>query len=207
MEDPRYPAKSKYKNTDAADVYATDRFRPEVAAREHAIVERLKSKCEGVKRILDAPCGTGRMAPFLEGAALSVALDVSFQMVSKNTGVKRRAVGDCERLPLASGAFDLVMSIRFLHHLPDDDLVERCLAELARVSARYVLVTYYRSTTFQYARRVLKRVLRGRQSHRIGRTWRKFKSIAAKAGLRPIAKATSAPHISEQYFVLFEKTK
>ena len=201
-----YPAKDKYKHGEAAETYATTRFRKDVAEREHAMVEGLIARCGGPKRILDSPCGTGRMSPFQKGAAFAASLDVSFDMVSKvDRSIARRAVGDIEKLPLRSDAFDLVLSIRFLHHLPSDDLVERCLRELARVSMRWVLVSYYRSTTLQYARRVMKRVLRGRESHRIGRTWATFKAIAARAGLRPVATSTSAPFISEQYFVLFEK--
>jgi SAM-dependent methyltransferase len=167
------------------------------------MVARLKARCEGVRRVLDAPCGTGRMTPLTEGAALRVSMDISMDMLRKvDAGSTRRALADIERLPVRDGAFDLVLSVRFLHHLPSDDLVGRCLAELARASSRYVLVSYYRSTTFQYARRVLKRILKGRQSHRIGRV---FRALAARAGLRPVAIETSAPWVSEQYFVLFEK--
>ena len=206
MAEPRYPAKEKYKHGEAAENYATRRFRPDVDEREHAMVRGLVARCEGARRILDAPCGTGRMTSFATGAELSVALDVSYDMVARvDPASARRIVGDCERLPLRADACDLALSIRFLHHLPSEELLERCLRELARVSSRWVLVSYYRSTTLQYARRVLKRILSGRTSHRIGRTWRQFRAVATRACLRPAAVRTSAPFISEQYFVLFEK--
>jgi hypothetical protein len=48
--------------------------------------------------------------------------------------------GDIRAMPLADGSFDTVLAAEILEHLPFDRFSE-CLAELRRVSRRYVIIT------------------------------------------------------------------
>ncbi|MEM1873913.1 MAG: class I SAM-dependent methyltransferase [Acidilobaceae archaeon] len=112
------------------------------------------SKPEGV--VLDAGCGTGLLAEYLESVgasgriALYICLDYSSCMIRE---ARRRLEtlglhyalleASLESLPLASGSVDTVYSITVLNLL--DDPVEG-LRELRRVSRGPVLVTVLRES-------------------------------------------------------------
>lgn len=199
-----YPARSKYKNSATAENYANRRFRPEVEARENRMLSELIARCQGVERVLDAPCGTGRIHPLLSDFQ-TIAMDISPFMVDQaDSGRVHALVGDVGRMPFRDDSVELACCIRLLHHLPSDDMVGGFLRELARVSSRYVIITYYRSFALQHWRRVVKGWLRDRVSHRVARSWTVFRRLALEAGLEPVATRCSAPGFSEQYFVLFE---
>ena len=167
----------------------------------------LANLCEPFTTMLDAPCGTGRMTgEFLDKRI--TALDVSASMlkhVQSMQGVHSVLQGDIEKLPFPDGTFQLVLSVRFLHHLPDEGTLERCLTELARVSSGHVLVTYFDTFALQNLRRWFKQRRRKRPGHRLSRSWSTFSEIARRAGLEPVKRRCSAPGFSEQWFVLFRK--
>ena len=95
----------------------------------------------GVDSLLDVGAGDGRITNVIAGRAhLAVAQDIS------SGGLRRVAVsalpvqGTSDRLPYRNGAFDLVMCAEVIEHLPDE-VLRRTVAEAARVSRRYILVT------------------------------------------------------------------
>ncbi|MBL4846842.1 MAG: class I SAM-dependent methyltransferase [Planctomycetes bacterium] len=204
--DPDYPARSKYDRA-VAENYATTRFAPRVDRRERQIVGALAASCEPFQTVLDAPCGTGRMTGLFLSKRVT-ALDLSPAMlehVKRVDGVAEVHEGDIENLPFPDGHFDLVVSVRFLHHLPDESTVERCLSELSRVSGGHVLVSYFDTFALQNLRRWFKQRRRERPGHRRSRPWRVIAAIARRVGLEPVARRCSAPGVSEQWFVLFRK--
>jgi 2-polyprenyl-3-methyl-5-hydroxy-6-metoxy-1,4-benzoquinol methylase len=90
-------------------------------------------------RLLDVGAGTGIYFDALAPYALEIeALDLSEDMVAtadrycRANGLTRihPRVGSADSLPFADGAFDAVISLDTLHHVPD---LERTLAEAARV--------------------------------------------------------------------------
>jgi SAM-dependent methyltransferase len=96
----------------------------------------------GVRRALDAGCGTGgfllplarRLAP--QGATV-VGLDLAEGTLGQARARVRAAglpvdcvIGDVEALPFDDGAFDLVLANYVLYHVPD---LDRAIAELRRV--------------------------------------------------------------------------
>jgi len=201
-----YPARSKYDDA-VAQNYATTRFDPKVDHRERWIVSSLAELCEPFETVLDAPCGTGRMSGLYPTKQVT-AVDLSPSMlehVKDMQGIVAVQQGDIEKLEFPDNTFDLVMSIRFLHHLPDETTLEHCLGELARVSAGHVLVSYFDTFALQNLRRWLKQKRRKRPGHRLSRPWKTFSEIARRVGLEPVKRRCSAPGISEQWFVLFRK--
>ena len=57
-------------------------------------------------------------------------------------------------LPFADGSFELVFSVRFLHHVREQAWREQLLAEMVRASSRYVLLSYYEAASLEPGTRV-----------------------------------------------------
>ena len=91
-----------------------------------------------IGRVLEAGCGTGYFAHLLETERgwPVVPMDYSWHGLryARQMGLERAVQGDIMRLPFADGAFDLVMSVDVLAHLPrgEEQVAAR---ELARVLA------------------------------------------------------------------------
>ena len=91
-----------------------------------------------IARALEAGCGTGYLSHLLqrERAMPIVPLDFSGDGLryARKLGVRDPVQGDIRGLPFATGAFDLVLSIDVLAHLPRGDEVAAA-RELVRVTA------------------------------------------------------------------------
>ena len=91
-----------------------------------------------VRSVLDVGCGDGGVSRPLAARVELFGVDRSRSALRRFAG--RAAVGDATELPFADRAFDLVMANDVLEHL-DPDALRQTLAELRRVSRRYVLLT------------------------------------------------------------------
>jgi SAM-dependent methyltransferase len=99
------------------------------------------------KRVLDLGTGSGRHAreAALAGAQV-VAVDIgnAIHVARRNTPDEVLTVqADLEDVPLAPDAFDLVMSIGVLHHLPDPARALRVAASLARPGGHVHVYLYW----------------------------------------------------------------
>ena len=115
-------------------------------------------RTEGVDRILDLPCGTGRFTGRLAECGYQVVgSDISLEMMQMARdkagpieGLRGYVRADAEHLPLASAAVDCVMSIRFLFHIDAATRV-RILSEMGRVSRRWLILDYRHKYCYRYA--------------------------------------------------------
>lgn len=90
---------------------------------------------------LEVACGPGRWRAAFEGHRV-VHSDLSAQMLHHFRGLDPDATlvrANADRLPFPDGAFDAVVSIRFVSHLRGVHR-KNVLTELARVSRRYVII-------------------------------------------------------------------
>jgi ubiquinone/menaquinone biosynthesis C-methylase UbiE len=96
-----------------------------------------------LKEILDVGCGEGYLLSALDtryGAPVA-GLDISVTRLKRahaNCRMGRFVVGDVRKLPFADGVMDLVSAVEVVEHIAPP---EAALAEMVRVSRRYVLVT------------------------------------------------------------------
>lgn len=196
-----------YRSPAAARHYAGARWRGSLRARRSArrearLLQRLLGACGPLGSALDCPCGAGRLLPVLGAAAARVvgadaALDMLRHARSAAPGTAL-GVADATRLPFPDGAADLVLCVRLLHHFPAAAERRTVLRELARVSRRWVLVSYFDRASVQAWRRRR----RPRARHPISRT--AFAADLAAAGLRERRRAFLARGWSEQVLVLAE---
>ena len=81
-------------------------------------------------RVLDAGCGPGTYVPVVrERARELLALDIAWGRLV-DVEHDRRVCGDVQALPFPDGAFDVVMAMHMLYHVPD---IPAGVAELRRV--------------------------------------------------------------------------
>jgi hypothetical protein len=95
----------------------------------------------------------GRFAPLyarLGITALGVDLRYDMTHVAAATHARQGRAhwlcADVLALPFPDGVFDSVLCIRLLHHRYSDTERQRILRELTRVSRRFVILSFYRST-------------------------------------------------------------
>jgi len=175
---------------EAADRYDAEREQTARWKREQdAVREMLHSLPRGVS-VLDIPVGTGRFLEFYRDCQLSATgLDVSPDMLHKAEAKARRlgyAVrleqGDIRAIPATERSFDVVVCVRFLNWI-ELTAVREALAELRRVSRRYVIISAshfvpvaelgwtsakgWRALAAQAARRFKTQIMRHRRAHRI----------------------------------------
>lgn len=154
--------------------------------------------------VLDLPCGHGRFTPLLtECAEHLIQGDLAASMLERRVQASDWAVqGSLLALPFRADAVDLAFCFRVLHHFPEATLRARAIAELGRVSRRWVLTSYYDAGSFP----VWRDRLRGRQRKLTSCSHADFDNEAAAAGLRVVTRRFRRRWFSQQVLALLEVT-
>lgn len=146
----------RYETPGASDRYATRN--PARTARELRLLERVWPGHPS-ERVLDLPCGTGRLEPMLRAHGHVVvqadgALAMLRQAAARTPAGIARCQADAFSIPFTDGSVDGVVTFRFLHHLTADARV-RAIAEACRVARRFVVVSFFHPCSFHHLRRRL----------------------------------------------------
>lgn len=210
-----YAGRTKYDEPGRARRYAE-----RSAARDAEERRLLRRALEDLARpatVLDVPCGTGRLATeFLARGASVRCADLSPAMRAEAQAHLEGSPGflgvvplDLEAAPapdlVAPLAADLVLCVRFLHHLPDAAARGRVLRSLSALSRRHVLVTFHHPVSVHHVARALRRVLTGRRGDRRAITVGRLRGEAAAQGLRLVRAVAIAPYRRDLWAALFEK--
>lgn len=171
-----------------------------------------------VERILDVPCGTGRLLRSLASrVSHSVGADISPDMIkfsqlqpSAGDGQKRTIEYiqcDVRSLPFRNDSFDMVLSGRFLHHLFHLSEAERLhvMKEFARVSRRWVLGDFNIRYGLKYYVNKVRSILRGKPLIIQRRTATEVFEELARAGLSVERIYPVSWFASEKWYILCEK--
>jgi SAM-dependent methyltransferase len=141
-------------------------FKRLTTRREIRHVGSLLASQPRCRRLLDMPCGGGRVsAPFAAAADLLLQADLSLSQVhmARHTLGSRGGIlwftASAFVIPLKDGAVDGAVCNRLTHHLSPAEQ-ERVVHELLRVSARFVILSYYDHDSF----RSLGRRVRGKDA-------------------------------------------
>lgn len=130
---------------------------------EQALVRRKIVALAPGSRVLDVPCGNGRMSRLVEdrGDLELVALDFNFSMLEsmrlRGTApmLRRRGQADILHLPLRDKSVDLLLNVRLLHHIPDGKTRLAMLREIARVTRGDVLTSFWTTHCWRHVRKRL----------------------------------------------------
>ena len=203
----------------AVELYESKRYKTSlqkrVDRRERAVLGELIARYAGRGgKALDVPCGYGRIVPVLRALDYTLVLsDISDDMVNfvrgrDDLGPGAQALqGDLLKgLPLADGAVDLACSIRLFQHLHNPDWRLAALKELARLSKRWVILTFYDAGSAHWYSKRLVSGLRGRPV-RVKMIRRElFAAEAQRAGLKVREFRPMLPRVHAQTFVVLEKS-
>lgn len=201
----------KWTDGGAGTHYETDRWTSR--ARRERDPRLVRALLEGAlvrpvgaaPRILDVPCGTGRLVPTLATLGRVTGVDVSRPMLlaSGRAGARGRVCADVRQLPFVDDTFDVVVCCRLLHHLRDEAEAGRVLRELVRVSQDLVVVSFWDAGSLAAWRR---RVWPGaRPPRRVARPRERLATLLEDAGARVLAWRHSLRFVSRQAFVLARK--
>ena len=122
-----------------------------------------------VASVLDAPCGVGRLSLWLGQKGYEVtavdlgesAVSLTRELLAEHAVPADVRCGDIFHLPDADAAFDAVVCFRLLHHFANTSDQQALIAELCRVSAKYVVISYFSPYSITSLRRKLRKLLRG----------------------------------------------
>lgn len=196
---------------EAAKTYDARRFQSprmrKLNAQEQAfawsVFWRLGPKAE----VLDVPCGNGRFFGIFYPAKRIHMIDMAPTMIQAilerfpDAAKHQPRQGDIMNLDLPDGSVDIAFCMRLFHHFKEASQRQRALAELARVSRRFVAISYYDKASWRY----LKKVLRGKKPSGNAVAFRVLQEEAAALGLRVVERVPSFAFIEQQRCVLFEK--
>jgi SAM-dependent methyltransferase len=172
------------------DRYTTGR-RGRIDRIERAALRELFSNLGPLEKAMDLACGAGRLSPVLAEFAPSVILaDASPQMLDLAREDHREqpfefVETDAEHIALPNASVDLVFCHRFLHHIHSAAPRQRVFREIARVTRRYAVISYY-SPGFRDRFDWWRRRLTGRNPGDRPANLRRFYAEARAAGLEPV---------------------
>jgi SAM-dependent methyltransferase len=196
-----------------------------VHAREMKLIRRMIDRLlpdEAGRPVLDLPCGYGRFTPFLRGRGFSVVgADLSVEMAGRSaenaaaagpSPPYRSVAADAGRLPFRSGAFGLVFSIRFFHHVHSPEGRMAILREFRRVSSGYVVVSFYRANGLHVLQRRLRRIFGKSRTNIKMLEAGIFEKAAAEAGFEvekvvPLFRGLHAYHLALLKSEAFQKSQ
>jgi ubiquinone/menaquinone biosynthesis C-methylase UbiE len=127
---------------DVAEGYTERRTKQDWWHTEQAVMQGLLQDVPAGCRVLDVPFGTGRFVPYYLEKGMEVhGIDISNEMIAaaeKELGPQfsnvAAKVGDATNLQYPDGAFDLVVSFRFLDTILSFGDAKKALAEFSRVT-------------------------------------------------------------------------
>jgi len=162
--------------------------------RELAMVDRALELAGTSGRVLDCPCGAGRLTPtILLHAEHVTCADISRAMIGEAQAALSSleqadridfAVAPANELPFEDDAFDTAVCHRLIHHMAEREERAGVLAEMARVAARRVILSFSDDST----RKGRSQRRRGIQRKRHALMPGDFFEEAAVHGLTPLGK-------------------
>jgi ubiquinone/menaquinone biosynthesis C-methylase UbiE len=176
---------------------------------EMRLIDRAFALIPKTHRVLDVPCGGGRVTIHLAQCGYSMTtadlsdsmIEIAREHVAKEGLTCPVEKQDLERLTLPDKAFDSVVCFRLFHHFPSAEIRGRCVCELCRVARQFVVLSYFspRSATS------LKRRITGRESHRYATPLHEVAGYFEACGFRFVKDFAQLPLLHTLHVAVFER--
>ncbi len=159
-----YAARYKYdQNNEAVEYYKRDQKKHLAELR---LIDRAFAFIPKQHRVLDLPCGGGRLCIHFEqqgyqmkGADLSEAMR---NLARKNIAEAQLSCTiesqDVEQLTYDAQSFDTIVCFRLFHHFPTQEIRKKTVTELCRVAKHMVVLSYFSPYSWTSLMRSFKRM-------------------------------------------------
>jgi SAM-dependent methyltransferase len=189
-----------------------------VHAREIQILENFLDRVAPKSGdVLDMPCGYGRFSGLIRKRGLNlVSCDYSFYMVKKamRSGDKSRLLKDWgvvadakQGLPFKKEAFDILLCMRFWHHIHVPSERKAILAFFSRVTSGWVILSFYQVNALHRFQRWFRQKLKASRTRIKMISKDEFQSEIKEAGFDCVAVVPLFRGIHAQHLALLKKTK
>jgi len=176
---------------------------------EKRCIVRAFAHVQKVSRVLDLPCGTGRLAePLLEAGYSVTGVDISATMLEQASRRLRRFgsrfvsfVCDVHDMPARSERFEAALCARVLMHFPLNSQIA-FLKAVAAVTQGSVVFTQSFSTPYQRLRRRVKRLIGNPPSATYPITESDLRKLLDGAGLVEARRIRPMPLLTEEIIVV-----
>lgn len=205
--------RERIKTAGEAEKY--QRRRPSRERAELKLVERAFRLIPETHRVLDIPCGAGRVTILLARLGYSViGAELSEPMISATRENIARAGLTCpvhrediERMSYEDSAFDTIVCFRLFHHFPSIEVRRRVVKELCRVAGRFVALSYFDPRSLTSLKRTLRVKLGGKRSKQHATSLKEVEGYFKEHGFRLVRDFAQMPVIRTLHIALFEHTR
>jgi len=188
-------------------------MKPVKMVAEMRLIHRAMMLVPNTHRVLDVPCGEGRVMLDLAQRGYAVTgADVSEEMAN----VARQAAAangltcpvhrvDLQKLTFPAGSFDTVICSRLFHRLPTPELRQLIIGELCRVSRHYVLLSYDSAWSYTSLKRTLRVVLGSHKPDRWATSLEDVKVSFARCGFELLQDFAQLPLLKAHHFAMWQR--
>ena len=205
-----YGARTKY---DERKAHKYQHRNPARDRAEMRMVDRAFAAIPKTHRVLDVPCGGGRIALRLGAHGYRVAAgDLSEAMLAI---ARQRATEaglhcpveklDVEQLSHGDRAFDTIVTFRLFHHFPTPEIRQRVVNELCRVARKFVVLSYFSPLSVTSLRRKLHSLVGKKKSAKNYTPLAEVEGYFAKAGFRLVKDFAQTPFLRTLHLAVFER--
>ena len=180
---------------------------PKRAHREGQLLEQIWPGKQN-ETVLDLPCGTGRLLPFLRAHGHRVAQgDGAFAMLKQadSRGLRGELLvqANALQIPFGDACVDGVVMFRFLHHLPPE-AAKSAIAEACRVAGRFVVVSFFHPCSMHHLQRRTRQLL-GTPATRFAMTLATLKKTAKRHGFELQQSTAQLPFARDLWLASFTR--
>jgi SAM-dependent methyltransferase len=204
----------KYYTTTGSRNYVNKR-KPAKHRAEMQMIDRIFAHIPVRHRVLDCPCGGGRLTMHLAQKGYQVTgADVSEEMVNLAREQITRSklncpieAGDLEKLAYPDHSFDTVICFRLFHHFPEPQIRKVVIGELCRTAATYVALSYFSPVAFTSVYRKVRAALGGRKPRKWATSLKEIERYFAANGFRLVRDFAQSPLVHTLHVALFERAE
>jgi ubiquinone/menaquinone biosynthesis C-methylase UbiE len=180
---------------------------------EMRLIDRAFAGIPLESRVLDVPCGGGRVTVHLAkrgyrmsaGDLSDAMLEIARESTTKAGCSCEVARQDVERLSFSDRAFDAIISFRLFHHFPNREIRERVVKELCRVSKRWVALSYFSPASVTSVHRRLRAAMGGRKSEKHATPLSEVVGYFEQCGFRLVKDYAQLRLVHTLHLALFER--